>query len=228
MTRENPEQGGCRGRAAPHRTPLPELRQQGWAPSPRMGPRRLLARAGTHLLSLLGQVQPVPPAQLDQSLQVPHGLWPQRVLLHFLLEQDKHSPVWDGTRTYCQRPVRGRETGAPCEPPRRTRDGVAAGDSSYDRHPTGQGLSWASIPETQRLMLTRNLPTSACFLGTAQTHTGLERLPRVTGRMRMGAEGDLQAATLAAMVTGFTKHYAGETRPSTGRLPVLLRPHAHL
>lgn len=83
--------------------PLEAARGQG----PRHPPQ-----AGTHLLGLLGQVQPVPPAQLDQSLQVPHGLWPQRILLHFLLEQDNHSPVYNGAQARCQGPVRGREAGA--------------------------------------------------------------------------------------------------------------------
>lgn len=39
-------------------------------------------------LNFLGQVEPIPLAKLDQSVQVPHCLGPQRALLNFFLQPE--------------------------------------------------------------------------------------------------------------------------------------------
>lgn len=76
-----PRAGWVQRQSYSRQTPLPRTEAAEVGTQPEAPPQ-----AGTYLLSVLRQVQPISPAQLDQSLQVPHGLWPQRVLLNFLLE----------------------------------------------------------------------------------------------------------------------------------------------
>lgn len=85
-------------------------RQQGRGGSGQTGPPRACPRENAtlqgagpapgplaHLLRFLGEVEPIPPAELDEPLQVALRLGPQRVLLNFFLQEPKGHTDTDQT-----------------------------------------------------------------------------------------------------------------------------------